>query len=566
MPVLDATAESALDTAMALCLGSVGDREDVVRWLQEHPELAAHLAEDLAANKEVGQWMAPLRVDAPSDGDQTMTYSGSQPIDDVSRPLDFGDFELIGELGRGGMGIVYKARQKSLDRLVALKTTLSSRSSSALDVARFRFEAEAAGRLDHPNIVPIYGAGEHGGMPFFSMKYVSGGTLAEHRDKVRTEVRQAAALMAKVARAVHYAHQRGILHRDLKPGNILLDLQSEPMVADFGLAKTVDAQEGLSASGAIVGTARYMAPEQASGERGLTTAADVYSLGAILYELLTGRPPFNADTVYETLRQVIEQSPPAPQTLNPAAPPDLEAICLKCLEKKSEDRYASAAVLADDLERFSRGESVSVRQGGMASQIARAIRGRRLNIGAPSDPWVTVTMWMLVATIACHASIFTLVVSEARIGWVWVVLTSYFAFIAAQRMRQAKRSRSFVPWERHAVALWTGQMICSLSLATAILPFNWNASSEGVLAWYAPLAVVYALALFVQGSISWGSYYFGSFLYMAMAIGLRFAGPAAPLVFLAVHVPATVILVRGAVRSGTNTAKPSDLIAPRSGA
>jgi len=307
-------------------------------------------------------WGALLSPDGGAgEGDDAIrpTFSGL-PVGSTSGPVTFGDYELLGEVARGGMGVVYRARQISLRRVVALKMIITPRLPGEADMRRFRAEAGAVAGLEHPNIVPIYEVGEEDGQPYFTMKFVPGGNLAASPAGIR-EPEESAALVAKIARAVHYAHQRGILHRDLKPSNVLLDECGEPLVTDFGLAKQIETDSGLTLSGAVLGTPAYMAPEQAAGQKNLTTAADVYSLGAIFYELLAGQPPFRAGTALETLRQVVADEPVRPNVLNRRVERDLETICLKCLRKDPARRYSSAEALADDLERWRRHEPVQAR-------------------------------------------------------------------------------------------------------------------------------------------------------------------------------------------------------------
>ena len=265
----------------------------------------------------------------------------------------FGDYELLGEIARGGMGVVYKARQLSLNRVVALKMILNGPFSSEEGVRRFHAEAEAAAVLQHPNIVAIYESGEHEGHPYFSMEYIEGRDLAEVARDQPLAAKRAAGYVRRIAEAVHYAHQKGVLHRDLKPSNLLLDLFDNPKVTDFGLAKIIEHDSKLTVSGQTLGSPGYMAPEQTGGHRLQATArSDVYSLGAILYHLLTGRPPFQGETILVVLQQVQHADPVPPRRLNPGVPVPLQNICLKCLAKDPARRYATARELAEDLERF----------------------------------------------------------------------------------------------------------------------------------------------------------------------------------------------------------------------
>jgi eukaryotic-like serine/threonine-protein kinase len=269
---------------------------------------------------------------------------------------DFGDYELLEEIGRGGQGVVYRARQKSLNRTVALKVIGLGHWATQAHLKRFRLEAEAAASLEHPGIVPIHEVGERDGSYYFSMKFIEGGQLDQVVRREPMTIRRAVELIAKVARTVHYAHEHRILHRDIKPGNILLDAKGEPHLTDFGLARLIETESTVTRTLEVLGTPSYMAPEQAVGNNAqLTSATDVYGLGAVFYQLLTGHPPFAGGTTFETVRLVLDTEPRQPRLWNPKIDRDLNTICLKCLEKDPRRRYSSALALAADLERWLKG-------------------------------------------------------------------------------------------------------------------------------------------------------------------------------------------------------------------
>lgn len=337
----------------------------------------------------------------PSDDD-----ADGAPLDEPDSKIersqsprtDFGDYELLGEIARGGMGVVYKAHQKKLNRQVAIKMIHGGNLSTTRLIDRFKFEARAAARLDHPNIVPVHEIGEIEGQHYFTMKFFEKGTLldqmsdfelAQNADSysrrqngIRSRELEIARLMAAIARAVQYAHQRGVMHRDLKPSNILLDESGQPHVSDFSLAKLTEEESGLTLSGVVLGTPSYMAPEQAAGNvRELTTAVDIYGLGAIFYHLLTGRPPFVAEARLEVLRMVTEEDPVAPSRICSGIDEDLETICLHCLEKAPHQRYGSALEVAEDLERFTRGEPIRARPVSVPERFKRWCQRRPVIAG-----------------------------------------------------------------------------------------------------------------------------------------------------------------------------------------
>jgi WD40 repeat protein/tRNA A-37 threonylcarbamoyl transferase component Bud32 len=381
--------ERLLDEVVTACLEAAesGRTLDWCQVLTRYPALAPELAEFFAQHDRVNRLAAPLRAVM-----QDTAYAATNPtpaspsredplaLSPGTSGLALGDYELLEVLGEGGMAVVYKARQKQLNRLVAVKVFRADPLTSAAEQQRFRNEAEMVACLDHPGIVPIYEVGEADARLYFSMKLFEGGNLARQMTSFLNNPRLAASLLSAVARAVHHAHQRGILHRDLKPSNILLDENGGPHVADFGLAKRfvhgpLPGHQEMTHSGAILGTPGYMAPEQASGSKsGITTATDVYGLGAVLYALLTGRPPFQGESVLSTLDQVRGSEPRPPRSLKPQCPRDLESIALKCLEKDPRRRYATAEAVAEDLERWLGGRPIVARPYSAASRVLRWCR------------------------------------------------------------------------------------------------------------------------------------------------------------------------------------------------
>ncbi|MCX7826809.1 MAG: serine/threonine protein kinase [Verrucomicrobiae bacterium] len=359
---------AALDSYMAALQS--GRRPDRQHLLARHPELAPVLDALEALER-----MAPASNADPDAETVTFPSSHGSPAARESSTTEFGRYELLEEIGRGGMGVVYRARQKNLDRIVAIKVVLAGHLASPEELRRFETEARAAARLQHPHIVRVYDAGQVHGQHYFAMEYVAGSSLAELARRGPLEAETAARLMSTVARAVDHLHRQGIVHRDLKPSNILLDEKGQPFVTDFGLAKLMESQTQFTQSGVIAGTPSYMAPEQAAGQIArIGPLSDVYSLGAILYELLAGRPPFREASPLDTLVRVLESEPSSIRNLNPRVPRELERICYRCLEKTPEARYPSAAALADDLDRFLRGEVVEAQPPGAWQSVRRWAR------------------------------------------------------------------------------------------------------------------------------------------------------------------------------------------------
>jgi predicted Ser/Thr protein kinase len=392
-PMLRANAADLLDLIHAeiLLREGRGEPAPLDEYLQRFPEHEAALRRRFALHQALRDG-ALLR---PEPGEQTASFAaaaeaatvapglGQSPGESEALPAESVEvaafpkipgYEVLEQLGQGGMGVVYKVRQVSLNRLVALKMILAGAHASEELTARFRSEAEVVARLQHPGIVQIHEIGDHEGTPFFSLEFVSGGSLAEQIKETAMPARAAARLVESLARTMHYAHEHGILHRDLKPANVLLSEDGQPKITDFGLAKHLEKPAGQTRTGEVLGTPSYMAPEQAGGRKDIGPAADVYALGAILYELLTGRPPFQADNPLDTLLQVLERDPVPVRQLNPKVPCDLETICLKCLRKEPGQRFGSALQLADDLRRFLDDEPIQARPPGPLERANRWVR------------------------------------------------------------------------------------------------------------------------------------------------------------------------------------------------
>jgi serine/threonine-protein kinase len=446
--------------------GATPDFESIGR---RHPDLVDELRV-LWATAMVAEDFASVSQ-ALDSADRASSAASSPPSFEPQQRV--GDYEVLDEIGRGGMGVVFRARQISLGRIVALKMILRGELASASDLTRFRAEAESAARLHHPHVTAVYEIGDHEGQPFFSMQFVEGTTLARRIAEGPLPAREAARLLLPVCRAIAEAHRNGLLHRDLKPSNILIDRSGHPFVSDFGLAKRVSADAGaadertqsvLTHSGAIVGTPGYMAPEQAAGNRGdVGRATDVYGLGALLYATLTGRAPFQSASPVDTVLQVLEQDPLPPRLLNPGVDTDLEMIALRCLQKPAELRYASADELADDLERFLANEPIAARSSRFDQVMTRAFR--ETHHAVVLENWGVLWMWhSLVLIVLCLVTnAFQWQGITARLPYVglWTIGLGVWAVIF-WNLRRRSGPITFV--ERQIAHIWAGSVICSTLL------------------------------------------------------------------------------------------------------
>ena len=459
--------------------------------------------------------------------DKTLPVSGAAGFASSAHSRSFGDYELLGEIARGGMGIVYRARQKSLNRIVALKMVLAGQFASQAEVQRFHAEAEAAAGLDHPGIVPVYEVGQCEGQHFFSMGYVEGRSLAARIADGPLPPREAAELTKTTAEAVHYAHTHGVIHRDLKPANVLLDKTGQPRVTDFGLAKKVQAGPALTMTGQILGTPSYMAPEQAEARMNdIGPVSDVYSLGAILYELLTGRPPFRAATPLETLLQVIATDPGPPRLLNPNVPRDLETICLKCLQKERSLRYPTAEALAADLALFLKNEPIQATSINLLERVTRALTHSQHE--EHFKDWALTLFQFAAVIFLTHATQYQLTIAGYE-RWLAVWLPRSTMFLLLFLVLWRSRSQSILPTnaaERPVWAIWIGYLV-ALSAAWAVLRLEHHAYQE----LYPLAAILSGFGFFVMGCHTWGGSYVIGLAFLAAAPLLTLCGPAAQLLF-----------------------------------
>lgn len=442
----------------------------------------------------------------------------------------FGKYEILTELGRGGMGVVFKARQTDLHRTVAVKCLLAGAVAGPEDLLRFRTEAEAIACLHHPNIVSIHEVGQIDGAAYFSMDYIEGLNLAQRLVEGPCRGKVAARYVAAIAKGVQHAHDHQILHRDLKPSNVLLDVDDQPHVTDFGLARRLDVESGQTRTGAALGTPSYMAPEQAAGQKQLTPAVDVYGLGAILYELLTGRPPFRAETPLDTLMQVLERDPASPRLLNPNVDRDVETICLKCLEKDPRRRYASAQALAEDLERYQAGETISARSLNLVSRMAAALEHSHYDV--QFQAYSRILFAFAVVMFTAEVGKFLALTYGAPLLVVGSIEAARFLFVGSILVwLRPAGLRATSAAERLMWSIWMGYVLTLFSVGFAhwIWLGGWSPEREFEL--YPVLAAVTGLAFFVLGASYWGWCYAMGLAFQTLALVMAFTLPWAPLEF-----------------------------------
>jgi eukaryotic-like serine/threonine-protein kinase len=518
-----AARQQRLEEALAIFLNSdiSGAGTSRQQLIADYPDLADELAAFFADHDRMRQ-LAPLPWRVGQDGFATgrdMPCSlrtealGAVPAGERAReptgvqpwleppsvlPCRFGDYELREEIGRGGMGVVYKARQSSLNRIVAVKMIRTGLTAEGSAIQRFRAEAEAAAKLQHPHIVQVYEVGQHEGQPFFSMQYVEGRNLSQLLRESPLSPKRAARYLHQISQAVAHAHEHGVLHRDLKPSNVLIDLDDQPQVLDFGLAKQLESDADITVSGQLLGTPPYMSPEQAGARRGeIGPASDVYSLGAVLYELLTGQPPFGGATPLETLQQVRDCDPRLPRTLNPQVPRDLEMICLKCLEKDPRHRYPDAKAFAEDLERYLHGDSISISSLSLFERLARALERGALDVEFRT--WRRILRHFAWIVLLAHVILFLAELRGPQYPWSFFAAVRATEYTAMGIVLWLLRRDWYPPRggpARQLFALWAAYVAGSAVLHL-ISPFEGSRL-------YPQYAVLASIGFFMMGSSYWG--------------------------------------------------------------
>lgn len=496
----------------------------------------------LSELNKVAQHFQSGCADTPDCIDRTVGYVVSPSALEPRTALpSLPGYTIVERIGHGGMGVVYKARNNGRGGWEAVKIIGNAEWAEPEEKARFKREAKVVAGLNHRNIVRVHGSDDFDGLLYLAMELATGGTLADCIKENPPTPREAASLLSKVAGALEHAHRHGILHRDLKPGNVLLDEEGEPLVADFGLARRLDAHDTLSQSNQILGTVGYMAPEQARADRHLTYAADVFSMGVILYELLTGQRPFTGGTFSEVLSRTLECAPLHPQRLKSEIDDDLAVICMKCLEKKPDDRYASAGELKLDLERYLSGSPIQARLPGIWGQATRLMLHQRFgNI----NRWGWVTVGFGVLSLGIHLVAAGLIAAEQpRVAF--LPLSIIFLVTATSLCRWAVRGQRTDVGDRHTLTL-----IAGMAIATTILPYIYRPpeGAEGVLlteyrlSTYPLYALINGLSYFIFGSIFWGGYYIYGISFFVLAILMKLFSAISPIAY-AVYLGTTQILL-----------------------
>lgn len=479
--------------------------------------------------EELRELWGTIAVTRAAGTNQSTTNEESKNSDQqlaLELPYDLGNYVLQEEIGRGGMGIVYRAKTKADGTLVALKMILSGDFASEADRQRFRAEAEAAAQLDHPNIVPINEIGEHNGMPFYSMKFIEGQTLSDRLTAGPLPYRQASLMMQTISMAIQYAHDQGVLHRDIKPSNILIDEHGNPHLVDFGLAKQRSGGNTITNTGAVLGTPSYMSPEQAAGARGqICVGTDIYALGAVLYSSITGRPPFMGENPVDTVLMVIEQDPINPRVLNQRIPRDLEGIVLCCLQKPVDLRYSSAGQLSDDLEAFLGGRPVSAREGRFAQIIGQVLR--ETHHAGVLENWGVLWMWqglaILIASVMTHSVYKVNEYTDRHFVSVWSLGLVLWA-VVFWWLRRRMGPVTFV--ERQIAHVWAAGLmmlvfVYPIEMLIGLKPLD-----------LAPmLALIGAMIFLIKAGILSGSFYIHSIALVLCAIAMGIFPDVAMLLF-----------------------------------